>query len=207
MEKQTTRLEAFSDGVFAIAITLLILEVRPPEDGDLLKGLLHLWPSYLSFALSFVTILIMWTNHHANLSHVVQADGRLLFSNGFLLLMITFVPFPTAVLAGHLGNQDAHVAAAFYAMTFVAINVAWVAFWRSITRNRRLLAPSLQDHEVRTVNLALVVGFVSYAVATALAWVSATAGVGLCMLLAVFWTWQAMRHHGDDHHHDPGSSA
>lgn len=202
--KQTVRLEAFSDGVFAIAITLLILEIRAPEDGDLLQGLLHLWPSYLSFVLSFVTILIMWTNHHANLAHVERVDGHLLFANGFLLLFITFVPFPTAVLAGHLGGEGARTAAAFYAASFVGINVAWVFFWRSIARSRATLAPGLTDHEVRTVNIALLIGFVSYATATAVAWVSAAAGVTLCMVLAAFWTWQAMRHHGEAHEHEHG---
>lgn len=204
--KETARLEAFSDGVFAIAITLLVLELRVPE-GDLLRGLLHEWPSFLSFTLSFATILIMWTNHHANLSHVVRADGRLLFANGFLLLLVTFLPFPTAVLAEHLTSGDARVAATFYAGTFVLINVLWAFFWRSIAGNRKALAPTLMDHEVRTVNQALAVGFVSYLLATGLAWLWAPAGVGLCMLLAVFWTVQAMRHHRDDHHHDAGSSA
>ena len=182
-----------------------MLELKVPT-GGLLHGLVEEWPSLLAFALSFVTILIMWTNHHANLSHVERIDGRLLFANGFLLLMVTFVPFPTAVLGTHLKGGDAHVAATFYAATFVAINVAWVYFWRSIVRARKRLAPGLPDHEVRTVNQALVVGLVSYLTATALSWFSAPAGVGLCMLLAGFWTFQAMRHHGDDHHHDAGDS-
>ncbi|HUR63075.1 MAG TPA: TMEM175 family protein [Candidatus Thermoplasmatota archaeon] len=203
--KETARLEAFSDGVFAIAITLLVLELRVPE-GALLPGLLHEWPSFLSFTLSFVTILIMWTNHHANLAHVVRADGRLLFANGFLLLMITFVPFPTAVLGQHLADGDARVAAALYAGTFVAINVAWVGFWRAIVRRRAVLAPTLPDVEVRAVGQALAVGFVAYLSAVGLSLAYAPAGVGLCMVLAGFWTFQAMRHHRDDHRH-AGSSA
>jgi uncharacterized membrane protein len=202
--KQTVRLEAFSDGVFAIAITLLVLELRPPEDGDLLRGLLHLWPSYLSFALSFVTILIMWTNHHANLAHVERVDGHLLFANGFLLLFITFVPFPTAVLAAHLGGAGARTAAAFYALTYVGINVAWLYFWRTISRSRATIAPGLTAHEVRAVTGALLIGFVSYATATLVSWVSAAAGISLCMALAAFWTWQAMRHHGATHAHEHG---
>jgi uncharacterized membrane protein len=205
--KQTVRLEAFSDGVFAIAITLLVLELRPPEDGNLLRGLLHLWPSYVSFVLSFVTILIMWTNHHANLTHVERVDGHLLFANGLLLLFITFVPFPTAVLAGHLGGEGARTAAAFYALTYVAINVAWLFFWRTIARSRATIAPALTDHEVRAVTIALLVGFVSYAAAAAVAWVSALGGIALCMLLAIFWTWQAMRHHGEAHQHEHGGPA
>jgi len=200
-EKRTTRLEAFSDGVFAIAITLLVLELRVPEEEPLLEGLLGIWPSLLSFTLSFVTILIMWANHHANLAHVRNVDGRLLFANGFLLLFITFVPFPTAVLGRHLAGEDARVAAMLYAGTFVAINVAWAAFWRAIVKGRSYLAPDLPDREVASVNGALAVGFVSYVVAVAVSWLSAMAGVGLCMALALFWTWQSIRHHGGGHDH------
>jgi len=204
--KETARLEAFSDGVFAIAITLLVLELKVPS-GDLWQGLLREWPSFLSFTLSFLTILIMWTNHHANLAHVVQADGRLLFSNGFLLFWVTFLPFPTAVLGQHLMDGDARMAAMLYSGTFVAINLSWIAFWRSIVRDRARLAPTLPEQEVRGVNQALGIGILAYACATVLSWLSAPLGVGLCMALAGFWTVQAMRHHRDDHHHDAGSSA
>ncbi len=205
-EKETTRLEAFSDGVFAIALTLLVLELKVP-DGELLPGLLREWPEFLSFALSFLTVLIMWTNHHGSLHHVVRVDGRLLFANGFLLLFVTFIPFPTAVLGTHLDGDAARVAAAFYAGTFVAINFAWLGFWRAIVRNRAHLAPKLTDHEVRNGSRSLAFGLVAYVAATGLAWVNAYAGIGLCMVLAAFWTYEAMRHHGEDHEHADGGSA
>src|SRR5262249_9069048 len=123
--KNTSRVEAFSDGVFAIAITLLVLELQPPQGSDLLRGLLNLWPSYLSFALSFTTILIMWVNHHGTFLYLRKVDAHILFMNGLLLLFVTFVPFPTTVLARHLldAGDGARVAAAFYALTFVGINV------------------------------------------------------------------------------------
>src|SRR5436305_1988769 len=103
-EKETTRVEAFSDGVFAIAMTLLILEIRvpsasagPPLDNwALLRSLLSLWPSYLAFLLSFGTVLVMWINHHGLFKYAHRANNRLLFANGFLLLVVTFIPFPTA---------------------------------------------------------------------------------------------------------------
>ena len=197
-EVETTRLEAFSDGVFAIAITLLVLELKVP-DGDLWQGLLHEWPALLSFTLSFVTILIMWTNHHANLRHVVRVDARLLFANGLLLLFITFIPFPTAVLSNHLARTDAKVAAAFYAGTFVCINLAWAFFWAAIGTRRATLAPRLGSREVRIVNVALVIGFVSYLVATLLAFWSAAASVVMVMAIAGFWTVQALRADSHDH--------
>jgi uncharacterized membrane protein len=199
-EKETARLEAFSDGVFAIALTLLVIELKVP-DGPLLPGLLAEWPKFLSFALSFLTVLIMWTNHHGALRHVVRVDGRLLFSNGLLLLFVTFMPFPTAVLGESLRTNEGNLAATFYAGTFVAINVAWIGFWRSIVGNRAHLAPKLTDHEVRTGNKALFFGALVYVAATAVSWFSGMAGIAVCILLAFYWTYNAIRHHAEDHDH------
>ena len=105
-EKETGRLEAFSDGVFAIAITLLILELKVPallkaddNSPNLAKALIAQWPSYLSLVTSFFTILVMWVHHHAIFSHVRRSDAWLHFANGCLLLAVTFVPYPTSVLA------------------------------------------------------------------------------------------------------------
>src|SRR2546425_6587295 len=120
MTENPSRVEAFSDGVFAIAITLLILEIRVPHvDHGLWNGLLALWPSYVAFLLSFVVILIMWVNHHELLRMVDGISYPFLFANGLLLLTITFVPFPTAVLAAHLGTPEARTAVTFYCGIFV----------------------------------------------------------------------------------------
>ncbi|MES2153600.1 MAG: TMEM175 family protein [bacterium] len=202
-EKETTRLEAFSDGVFAIAMTLLVLELaflsKDEANGlDLWHKLLHIWPKFLSFALSFATILIMWVNHHGLFRYIRRVDAHLLFTNGLLLLLVTFVPFPTAVLGDNLlstTDGDAKVAAGFYALSYVAINVAWALMWQSIAHRRRVVAPGISDHDARALSMSLLVGFVSYAAAVGLAFVNALASVGLCMLLAIFWTVQAFRHH------------
>ncbi len=104
------RLEAFSDGVFAIAITLLVLEIRVPSaaqlasPGELLGALGALWPSYLGYALSFVAVGIMWANHHNLFRHIAFVDHGLILANLFLLLGVGFVPFPTALLAATLGQ-------------------------------------------------------------------------------------------------------
>ena len=106
----TQRLEAFSDGVFAIAITLLILDVRVPRDlpetTRLIDALLANWPSYFAFLTSFATIGIMWVNHHRLFGCIARADHGLLIWNGLLLLGITFVPFPTALIAEYIGHPD-----------------------------------------------------------------------------------------------------
>src|SRR6516165_10435494 len=123
-EKETGRVEAFSDGVIAIAITLLILEIKVPKVAELTSAglwpkLLGLWPSFLAFVMSFGTILVMWVNHHRIFRLVRTTDYPFLYWNGLLLLTITFVPYPTAVVAQHLTGPDATVATAFYSGSFV----------------------------------------------------------------------------------------
>src|SRR2546423_14169730 len=136
MAENPTRVEAFSDGVFAIAITLLILEIRVPHvDPGLWTGLLALWPSYVAFLLSFVVILIMWVNHHELLRMVDGISYPFLFANGLLLLTVTFVPFPTAVLAAHLGTPEAKTAVALYCGMFVVNALCWNVLFATIVRS------------------------------------------------------------------------
>src|ERR1022692_4026699 len=148
-EKETGRLEAFSDGVFAIAITLLALELKvpqiwsgsvggvPPGASQLASGLAHQWPSYFAFVTSFFTVLIMWVHHHIIFRLVRRTDATLLFANGFLLMLVTLVPFPTAVVAEYLRTPAAPAACTFYAGFFVLISIGflllrWAAFRRSV---------------------------------------------------------------------------
>src|SRR5438105_15069209 len=115
-------------------MTLLVLEFKvphpPPPDVAagkwwLLTALAQLWPSFVAFVLSFGTVLIMWVNHHGLFKHAHRTDNRLLFANGLLLLVVTFVPFPTAVLAEHLDKPSANAAATFYCGTFVVVAVSY----------------------------------------------------------------------------------
>jgi hypothetical protein len=106
---ETGRLEAFSDGVFAIAITLLVLEIAVPHvehDASLTNALLDLWPSYFGYAVSFITIGVMWINHHHMFKDIERVDHGLLALNLLLLICISFVPFPTAVLAEYVGEDE-----------------------------------------------------------------------------------------------------
>jgi uncharacterized membrane protein len=115
-QSETGRIEAFSDGVFAIAITLLVLEIKVPqhkivETVGLVSSLLSLWPSYLAFFTSFASILVMWVNHHRIFSLVTRTDHAFFYWNGLLLMLVTLVPFPTALLAEYLIHPQAKVAA------------------------------------------------------------------------------------------------
>lgn len=192
-EKETGRIEAFSDGVFAIAVTLLILEIKVPhlpEEGSgrsLLWALAALWPSYLAYLTSFVTIFIMWVNHHAIFHFMWRSDSSFQFANGFLLLLVTFVPFPTAVLAEYLERPAGPVAAAFYAGTFVLIAVAYNLLWRAATRGRSLTRSHVTEEAIAAFTRGYRVGVPGYLVATAAAFVNVLLSVGICAALAVYW--------------------
>jgi TMEM175 potassium channel family protein len=190
--EDTSRLEAFSDGVFAIAITLLILEIRVPHAADtgttaaLWAGLRALWPSYLAFLLSFFVILVMWVNHHELMRMLKGVDYPLLFANGFLLLMVTFVPFPTAVLAQHLNTDSATAAAAFYCGCFIPISASWgLTFWTMVRRN--LFRPEIDDDTIGRIANAYKVGPAVYLLSTGVAFFSATAGLVLNTSLWLLW--------------------
>jgi uncharacterized membrane protein len=198
-EKETGRIEAFSDGVFAIAITLLILEIKVPhlEDGSgdsLARALAAQWPSYVAFVVSFFTILIMWANHHA-IFHLVRGwEPALLYANGLLLLLVTFVPYPTAVLAEYLDKPGGAVAGAFYAGTFVMIAVAFNLLLWTACRGRRLLKAGVSEAATRGIARSYLPGVPLYLAAVAAAFIDVKLTVAICMALALFWMFTARSH-------------
>jgi uncharacterized membrane protein len=194
MDRETARVEAFSDGVFAIAMTLLILEFKVPQlpHGDvdarsqLLNALLSLWPSAIAFVLSFGTVLIMWVNHHGLFKHAHGADNRLFFANGFLLLIVTFVPFPTWVLAEYLDRRAANVAATFYCATFVLVSIAYNLLLWSVIVNRRHDAP-VSEKTIARVRKSYRLGFLAYVLAAIVAMFWPYIGVAICFSLWPLW--------------------
>ena len=191
-EKETGRVEAFSDGVFAIAITLLILEIKVPKlshDSDpasLAAELLGLWPSYLAFLLSFFAILIMWINHHGLFSMVRRVNPGFLYANGFLLLLISFVPFPTSVLAEYLDGKALNAAAAFYCGTFIFISMGYNLIWQCMVRGD-LLKQDISSSHIRKITLAYRYGMTVYVVSTILALFNGYLGLGMNLSLWVLW--------------------
>ncbi|MHB8252820.1 MAG: TMEM175 family protein [Acidiferrobacter sp.] len=202
-EKETGRVEAFSDGVFAIAITLLILEIPVPRLGpgasgqDLRVALLALWPSFVAFLGSFSAILVMWINHHGLFKMIDCVNSRLFFANGFLLLLVTFMPFPTAILAEYLNRQGAHVAAVFYCGTFVLINVAFNLLWYTAARHRRLIKEEVPRKHVIKIRNAYLIAFPIYMGAMLFSIWSAVGGVALCLSLWILWTMLDYNHMPD----------
>ncbi|MCW5979893.1 MAG: DUF1211 domain-containing protein [Bryobacteraceae bacterium] len=192
-EKETTRVEAFSDGAFAIAITLLILEIKVPHlgaessDRGLLVALSQLWPSFLAFGGSFTAILIMWVNHHGLFRMLRGVDSLFLYTNGFLLLMITFIPFPTVVLAEYLDKKGANTAAALYCATMVVINIAYSVLHYAAASNRRLIAREVPQAHLFRIKWAYGTAFPIYLAATRLSLWHASVGLAICMSLWIFW--------------------
>jgi uncharacterized membrane protein len=186
------RLEAFSDGVLAIAITLLVIEIRPPElhQGErLAQALWAQWPSYVAYLVSFLTIGVIWLNHHRVFAQVVRVDGLLLLLNLNLLLWTGLIPFPTAVVAEHLGEggEAARTAAALYSGVLLVMGLAFGALFAWVTHTDRLLARLPPAGVVRAARRRFMLGLVIYAAALALSWVSAPLAVALCGLMALYY--------------------
>ena len=187
MTEAPGRVEAFSDGVFAIAITLLILEIRVPHvEHGLWAGLLALWPSYVAFLLSFVVILIEWVNHHELLRNVQGVSYPYLFANGLLLLTVTFVPFPTAVLAAYLGTSEAKTAVAFYCGAFVVNSLAWNVLFETLVRNRQL-RPGVSPQTIAKLRRAYLYGSLVYLTSTLVALVQPVIGLLINVSLWILW--------------------
>ena len=198
-EKETGRLEAFSDGVFSIAITLLVLNMKVPaaatvtSERTLFIALLNQWPVYLSYVLSFLTVLIMWMNHHKLFRHIRRSDHPFLLLNGLLLMGVTVVPYPTAILAEHINRPGSRVAAGVYSGTYLAITILFDVLWRYASHGRRLLARNYNPELVAAISRQYRFGPVLYLVAFLLAFVNVWASIGVCMALAVFFAFPGVR--------------
>jgi uncharacterized membrane protein len=186
-EPGTDRLEAFSDGVFAIAATLLVLEFKVHSGHDLGRQLLHLWPSYLAYVTSFVTIGIIWMNHHHTCSLIGRVDRTFLFLNILLLMTVAFLPFPTSLVARHLRGEGAEAAALAYGATFVLMSVLYNIWWRYASGGRRLIADGVPDSALRAISRAFDPGVPMYGTVFVLAFFSPLASVLLTFAIAAFY--------------------
>jgi TMEM175 potassium channel family protein len=188
---ETGRIEAFSDGVFAIAVTLLVLDLKVPAPSahgpGLAALLLRQWPSYLAFATSFAFIGIMWINHHRLFTLIRRSDHMLLVLNGLLLCGVTVVPFPTALLAAYIGHRDQRIAAMVYSGTYVVIAVCFNLLWRYASYQNRLHDRRADPRLVNAIHQAYAYGPLLYLIALGLAVVSVPASLGMNVALALFF--------------------
>jgi uncharacterized membrane protein len=189
--KETGRVEAFSDGVFAIAITLLVLNIQVPHDlpagKSLANALIDQWPTYLAFVTSFATIGIMWINPHRLFAHIRRSDNPLLVLNGLLLMGITLVPFPTALLAAYIGHPDEQVAALVYGGTLVVIAICFNGLWLYASHRKRLLDRKADERSVQAITLQYRVGPLLYPAGFLLAFVNVPLSIATYLLLALYF--------------------
>jgi uncharacterized membrane protein len=182
----TNRLEAFSDGVFAIAATLLILNVVEPG-GSLGQGLLHIWPSYVAYAVSFVTIGVIWINHHSVIAQIAKVDRLFLLVNVIFLMLIAFIPFPTRLLAEHLTSDGALAAALSYGITLTGTAIMFNVMWRYAAHGGRLLRENASERVVRGIGRSYLPGPFIYLAATLAALVSPQLSAVLYAGIALFY--------------------
>jgi uncharacterized membrane protein len=191
---KTNRLEAFSDGVFAVAITLLVLEINIPGGENLWHQLKEEWPSFASFFVSFWVIGIIWVNHHGVIDHLKRADRGVLYLNLLVLMSVVLMPFSTALMAEHLkSGADENVAAAVYAGSFVLMAVSFGGLWEYITRHREGLGVELTDEEVRRTSRSFQIGNPFYALAVVVAFISPAVVLVIIGALAVYYMVAGMR--------------
>jgi uncharacterized membrane protein len=186
------RLEAFSDGVFAIAITLLVLDLHvppPSPGGDLASELGAQWPSYAAYAVSFLTIGIIWINHHAMFHRLQAIDHGIMVRNLALLLCVGLLPFTTALMADYLKEgQGQHLAAAIYSGSFLLMSLAFMATNRHILLTKpHLLASDLDERRRRIILARAGAGLIPYLLATVLAALSPYVTLGICGAVALFY--------------------
>jgi uncharacterized membrane protein len=195
------RVEAFSDGVLAIAITLLVLDLRVPERGGQQGSLLHAlttgaaWSSYAAYLVSFAVLGITWVNHHSLFRRLIRVDRPMLFLNLGLLLGLSLLPFPTSVLARYLtaGGQDAHVAAFFYSLVMFYVSVMFSAIWWHATAGGGRLLPSrMSPQAVRASRRRFGLGVVFYAPTLGLSFVSAPLTLAVHGMLALYYVFEQL---------------
>jgi uncharacterized membrane protein len=180
------RLEAFSDGIFAFAATLLILNLAV-SGHPLAQQLLDIWPSYVAYALSFITIGIIWTNHHTVMHQLAHVDRFFLMVNVIFLMFIAFIPFPTRLLALNLQTEGAEAAAIAYGITLTATAVLFNVLWRYAATARRLLRDDADQRSVDGIGRSYLVGPLMYLAATLVALVSPIASAGAYLAIGVFY--------------------
>lgn len=200
---ESARIEAFSDNVFAIGLTLLVLTIKVPtvpqgdQPGYLLNELGKQWPSYLTYVISFFTVLLMWINHHVMFQRVQKTDHALMFLNGTLLLPVTLVPFPTSLLAVFIRHPQARYAAAIFAGSYVLIAGLHSLVWNHITRMNQRFGIEEDEVILRRRTRKINVAFGLYIGAFCIAFIEPLACIAACFLLAIYLALPELRNTAD----------
>lgn len=202
MEKETVRMEGFSDAIFAIAITLLVLDLHVPEsvDGNIDLGayLKEQWPAFLAFTISFFSIFIMWVNHHKLFKQIYSRNTAITFANGLILFFVTAVSYPTALLSKFFTGPSANVAVAVYTGLFVLINLSYNLLWYVAARNKELLRPGISDQAINKIKKNYLYGLPTYCIAFGLSFQNPDIALVICIALWIYWAFSSGKIHQDE---------
>jgi len=191
--ESTGRVEAFSDGIFGVAITLLALEIGVEEyegatDASLWRNIAELWPKYFAYINSFATVLLMWLAHHQMFKLISKPSSKLILGNGLLLLLVALVPFPTKTVGQFILTEARHSAVEFYTGYFVLINFAFLLVWTiASAKNKALLKPSATDEMVRTVKRSYQMGVLINLICFGLSFVNPWLGITANVISWMYW--------------------
>lgn len=191
-QKETIRIETFSDGVFCIAVTLLSLEISVEvKQGMTNKGLTHelfsLWPICVAYVISFVNVLLAWIGHHGLFKHLHNTDNGVMMSNGLLLLLVAMVPFPTKTLGLFLQTGAFQTAVIFYTGYFVLISLAFRLLWYTASRNRTLLLNKTTDLQVKSITRNENTGLICNTIIMLVAFVNPWLSLILSFVMWIYW--------------------
>lgn len=191
-QKETLRIETFSDGVFCIAVTLLSIEIGVELHGDvtnkeLTHALLDKWPTYLAYVISFINVLLAWIGHHSLFKMLHKSDNSIMIANGLLLMLVALVPFPTKTLGEFLSTGGFKTAVIFYTAYFVLISIAFRLLWFAAARNKDLLVHDITAAQIKQTTLNENIGLICNSIVLAVAFFNPWLALALSFAMWVYW--------------------
>lgn len=191
-QKETARIETFSDGVFCIAITLLSIEIGVEVTGNktnatLLTAIIQKWPIYIAYLISFMNVLLAWIGHHSLFKHLRAVDNGVMISNGVLLMIVALVPFPTKTLGLFLLTGALRTAVIFYTAYFVLISIGFRMLWYTVVRKKILLLNSITEEKIRQITKTENIGLICNVVIMLVAFLNPWAALVLSFAMWVYW--------------------
>jgi len=192
LQKETIRIETFSDGVFCIAVTLLSIEIGVELHGDvtnkeLTYALFAKWPIYLAYVISFVNVLLAWIGHHSLFKMLHKSDNSIMIANGLLLMLVALVPFPTKTLGVFLLTGALKTAVVFYTAYFVLISLAFRLLWHAATNNRDLLTHGITESQIKQTTKNENIGLVCNTIIMSIAFINPWIALALSFAMWIYW--------------------
>jgi uncharacterized membrane protein len=191
-QKETIRIETFSDGIFCIAITLLSIEIgvevkQGVTNKELLHELVNKWPILLAYVISFINVLLAWIGHHSLFKKIHTSDNFVMIANGLLLMLVALVPFPTKTLGLFLLTGAFKTAVIFYTGYFVLISLAFRLLWHAAAKKRNLLVQDITEKEIRAFTKNENIGLICNCLIMAAAFINPWAALILSFIMWVYW--------------------